>query len=55
MHVPHTPKEGTIGHVQFPVGQDTGRSVTFDDNMPVYIAANIDKSGVVSVFPCAGL
>lgn len=48
MHVPQTPIDGTIGQVQFPVGQDTGMSETFDDNMPVYIAANADRSGDVS-------
>jgi hypothetical protein len=57
MHVPQTPIEGTTDQVQFPVGQDTWMSETFDDNMPVYIAANVDKSGdtVVSWTPALQL
>jgi hypothetical protein len=57
MHVPQTPIEGTAGQVQFPVGQDTGMSETFDDNMPVYIAAKVNKSGdtVVSWTPALQL
>lgn len=47
IQAPHTPKDGTIGHVQLPVGQFAGRVVMFVESMPLYIAARVATSGSV--------
>ena len=44
IHAPHTPREGTTGHVQFPVGHEIGSSEMFGDSIPVYMAAVVDRS-----------
>lgn len=53
MQAPHTPRDGTTGYVQFPVGHETGRSEIFDESMPVYMADRVERSaaGVTNKSP----
>ena len=43
--MPQTPIDGTIGHVQFLVGQGTAKLETFVDSVPLYMAARVGRSG----------